>query len=98
MNRQWFETQLRTHFSRTTDDDDDDSAWYAIRNTIYASGCRIELSRTKSFREATQTSWRYFENAMSVHTNLIYFKTSLISVQAVLLMVRKYQLKDLQQC
>lgn len=66
---------------------DDEPAWYALRNIIYATGSRIHLSKTSTFRAASQVSWEWFENALSVHTEILYFKTSLLGVQALTLMV-----------
>jgi hypothetical protein len=86
VHRHWFEARLKAHMEGSGDDDSD-SSWYAIRNIIYASGCRIELSKQKSFREANQIAWGWFENALSVHSEILYFRTSLLAVQALTLMV-----------
>ncbi|KAJ9636115.1 hypothetical protein H2204_005387 [Knufia peltigerae] len=79
-----FETRLRTFLSGSQIDDD--PAWYALRNTVYASGCRIELSKSATFREAQRESWAWFENALSVHSELLFCHTSLTGVQALALM------------
>ena len=67
---------------------DQELAWHALRNAIYASGCRIYLSETRSFHEANRVAWTYFENALALHTETLLFKTSLTSVQALTVMVQ----------
>ncbi|EXJ70411.1 uncharacterized protein A1O5_06479 [Cladophialophora psammophila CBS 110553] len=84
VHRPWFDTQLKGYFDG--DVMDTDPAWYALRNAIYAFGCRIELSNCGSFQEANQSAWGYFENALSVHTEMLYFRTSIVGVQALTLM------------
>ncbi|KIW27762.1 uncharacterized protein PV07_07470 [Cladophialophora immunda] len=84
VHRPWFETQLKGYFEGAVTDTD--PAWYALRNAVYASGCRIELSKCSSFQEANQSAWGYFENALSVHTEMLYFRTSIVGVQALTLM------------
>lgn len=70
--------------------DNDDAEWYALRNAVFAAGCKTSLSEESS-REAIETlqfmSWQYFENAMSVHTDLIYMRSGLMAIQALLAMV-----------
>ena len=81
-----FETRLQQHFSREIHDD---PAWYAVRNVVYASGCRILSSRDPSstFADNHKTAWKYFENAIAVHTELLITSTGLAAVQALALMV-----------
>lgn len=67
---------------------EEEPAWYALRNAIYASGCRLQLAKRRTFREVYRTAWGYFENALSVHTELLYFRSSLLAVQALTVMVR----------
>jgi hypothetical protein len=58
---------------------------------VYASGCRIALSKQSPlipFAEAQERAWQFFENALSVHTELLYCATSLVAVQALTAMVR----------
>ncbi|KAH0829252.1 putative fungal specific transcription protein [Fonsecaea pedrosoi] len=67
----------------------DDPAWYALRNVVYAFGCRASTYREtvpESWAEAQRKSWQYFENALSVHTELVYFRSNLSAVQALLAM------------
>ena len=81
-----FETRLRQqlegHFP-------DDMSWYALRNVVYASGCRILLSKdpSLSFADVQQQAWSFFENAISTHTDLLCTPTGLPAVQAIALMV-----------
>jgi len=42
----------------------------------------------KTFNEAQAELWKYFENYLSVHTELIYTPTGLTAVQALALMVK----------
>jgi len=88
LHRPALEARLRSHFEQGYKTSHD-PAWYALRNAIYALGCRISLSadhNPKAFTEARKTAWRYFENALSVHTYLIYYQTGLDSIRALLLM------------
>jgi hypothetical protein len=86
IDRQSFEDRLQAHFK--TSATDDDQAWYALRNAIYATGARIALSRKASFRVASDVSWAYFCNAFAVHSELVYFKSTLMAIQALAVMVR----------
>ena len=85
MHRSWFESRLRAHLNGVNTDDE--PVWYALRNIVYATGSRLHLSKTATFREACQASWGWFENALSVHTEILYFRTSILGVQALTLMV-----------
>ncbi|KIV79464.1 hypothetical protein PV11_07026 [Exophiala sideris] len=84
VHRPWFEMQLKSYFTGAINDAD--PAWYALRNVVYAFGCRIQLAKCSSFRDATQSAWVWFENALSVHTEVLYFRTSIVGVQALTLM------------
>jgi len=88
VHRPAFETRLRAQFANSSEFQDDPS-WFALRNAVYASGCRVVLSKdpTKTFNEAQAESWKFFENSLSVHTELIYTPTGLTAVQALTLMV-----------
>ncbi|CAH0046653.1 unnamed protein product [Clonostachys solani] len=88
IHREDFENRLRDHF-QTNPDSRSDASWYALRNTIYASGCRVSLcadSGPESFSRSREQSWKYFENALSVHTELLYVSTDIMSIQALILM------------
>ncbi|KAJ3545769.1 hypothetical protein NM208_g2356 [Fusarium decemcellulare] len=90
VSRSWFQDKLRLHFnsspgSGTTDE----PAWYALRNTIYAYGARQLLakqSKPQAFRDAIQLGNRYFQNALSVHSDLLFLSTSRVAVQALAVM------------
>ncbi|KAF3009192.1 hypothetical protein E8E14_006037 [Neopestalotiopsis sp. 37M] len=88
VNRSNFEARLRHHFTHG-EEPTRNKGWYAMRNTIYASGCRYVISEARSpeaFSESRAQSWKYLENALSVHTELLYGPTSLDCIQALLLM------------
>jgi hypothetical protein len=53
-----FEARLRSHFENHVSAEDDPS-WYALRNTVYASGCRIFLAKDHSttFSDAQGHAW-----------------------------------------
>lgn len=88
IHRPWFEARLKSYFEGPqSHGDDDDPGWYALRNTIYASGCRIELSKTQSLKESNEAAWGWFENALSAHTEILYFRTSMVGIQALTTMV-----------
>ena len=84
VQRPAFEAHLRSHFEHYISVEDDPS-WYALRNTVYASGCRIVLSKdhTTSFSDAQVQGWQYFENALSVLMELELAPTGLSAVQAL---------------
>lgn len=69
---------------------DDDPAWYALRNVVYAFGCRASTFKegvSDTWSEAQSKGWCFFENALAVHTELVYFRSNLSAVQALLAMV-----------
>ena len=86
VNRSAFEDHLVQHFNGELPDD---PSWYALRSVVYASGCLETMSKdpSVSFREAHKHAWELFENAMSVHTELLITPTGLTAVQALTVMV-----------
>ncbi|KIW06082.1 uncharacterized protein PV09_03253 [Verruconis gallopava] len=87
VDRKQFETKLEAQFCG--DLKNDDPEWYALRNAVYASGCKVylsRLSRSNSFVKSQEQAWKYFENALSVHTELIYMRSSLMAIQALVTM------------
>ncbi|KAL3249815.1 hypothetical protein ABHI18_011498 [Aspergillus niger] len=85
ISRPAFEARLRYHLERNGLSDDD-PAWYALRNTVYAFGRRIELSKAScatTLVEAEESAWQFFQKALSVHTELLYLPTGLMAVQAL---------------
>lgn len=85
LHRPWFEQQLSAHLAGTLDDPG--PTWHALRNVVFAAGCRIEMSKSRSFQKAAKHAWGYFENALSVYARLLFFKTSIMGVQVLTLMV-----------
>ncbi len=85
VQRSWFEARLRIYLANHKSDDE--ASWYALRNIIYALGCRYDMSPTSTLLESSQKSWVYFENALSVHTDLMFLPSSIVGVQALALMV-----------
>ncbi|KEF51074.1 uncharacterized protein A1O9_12856 [Exophiala aquamarina CBS 119918] len=86
-----FENLLRAHFKGSgSSNAEPDPAWYAVRHVVYAAGCRIVDTRASAqaarYSLASSRSWKYFENALSVHTDLLYCHTSLMAVQALVMM------------
>ncbi|GKZ38319.1 hypothetical protein AbraIFM66950_010449 [Aspergillus brasiliensis] len=85
ISRPDFEARLRYHLKRNGRPDDD-PAWYALRNTVYAFGCRVELSKAScatTLVEVEERAWQFFQKALSVHTELLYLPTGLMAVQAL---------------
>lgn len=91
VHRPSFEARLRTHFAspQTNQDGEEDAAWYALRNIVYAGGCRCVLGQSSSttFVEAQEEAFRFFQNALSVFTELTFAYTGLTAVRALTLMV-----------
>lgn len=95
LDRAEFEKCLRAHFQGDSSAYSlsplaQDKAWYALRNTVYALGCRVSLSQEagpNGFAESRTRSWQYFENALAVHTDIIYGRAEVTSIRALVLMV-----------
>lgn len=87
IHRPTFEARLRSHFDHHTSVEED-ASWYALRSTVYASGCRVVLAKDHSisFSDAQVQSWQYFENALSVLTDLQLSPSGLLAVQALMVM------------
>ncbi|KAJ9615103.1 hypothetical protein H2200_001177 [Cladophialophora chaetospira] len=77
-----FEARLQAHFGPNSPDDDG-AAWYALRNTVYATGLRILESKQTKYAEAQRKAWRFFENALSVFVELVFAPSGIPAVQAV---------------
>lgn len=99
VERQDFESRLRRHFDPTSTPDIG-PGWFALRNTIYALGTRLLLSkRGHNPRVIHAQACRYFEAALSVLTKLLFSPSSdLTSIQALALMVRIIELQSLSTC
>lgn len=88
--RPTFEARLRAHFKQAVQGaPEHDPSWYALRNVVYAAGCRSILSKEHPtpFCVGQGHGWQYFQNALSVHTDLLYSRTNLMAVQALAAMV-----------
>lgn len=66
---------------------DTDVAWYALRMAVFATGSQIVLSKSETFQCANDTGWRYFENTLRVYTDLLFYQTSIVGTQALVVMV-----------
>ncbi|KAH7077568.1 fungal-specific transcription factor domain-containing protein [Paraphoma chrysanthemicola] len=87
INRAQFEIRLNDFF--TNGHKNDDAEWYALRNAVYASGCKVyfaQKAQADSFDLSQTESWKYFENALSVHTELVYMRSGLMAIQALVTM------------
>jgi hypothetical protein len=93
VDRSEFFTYLSAHF-RNDENIKNDPAWHALRNTVYASGCRLVLSKneTSHYSEIQKEAWGYFQNAMSAHTELLFTFTSMMAVRALIAMVNALNL------
>ncbi|KAL2836399.1 fungal-specific transcription factor domain-containing protein [Aspergillus pseudoustus] len=85
VHRPDFETHLRLHHQGLQADD---AAHYALRNAVYAVGCRAAamLDDSASFTETRQLSLKYFQNALSVYTDLLFMPSGLAAVEALIVM------------
>lgn len=88
IHRPSFEARLRAHFD-VEEKIEADPAWYALRNMVYAFGSRLSAtdSPANSWIEAQLLGWQYFQNALSVHSDLIYSCSSILAVRALFCMV-----------
>ena len=90
VNRSTFEHRLRHHFRTIqSGQKDEDAAWYALRNIVYAAGCRCALANdgSVSFLEAQWQAFSCFQNALSVFNELIFAYTGLTGVRVLTIMV-----------
>ncbi len=85
VRRDLFQSRLEAHFAGFKKDEN--PAIYAIRNCIFASGCRIRNAPSLGYSKAVEMASGWFENALSVHTELLYMPTTVISVVALVIMV-----------
>lgn len=85
-----FERHLATHYRASNHPSSQkyiDSAWYGLRNAVFASGCRTVLARTVGYKAATETAIGFFRNAMSVYAELLFAQPSIVATQALVVMV-----------
>ncbi|RVX67823.1 hypothetical protein B0A52_07751 [Exophiala mesophila] len=84
-----FESRLRAHFKNDQQCLlEQDSSWYALRNAVYATGCRQLLCKDHPgpFLVGRGHGWEYFQNALSVQTELLYARNNFMAVQALAVM------------
>jgi hypothetical protein len=88
-----FEEHLRRHF-QSSGPREEDAASYAMRNAVYAVGCRAAagMDGVKDFMGVQERSLQFFFNAFSVYTHLLYMPTGLRAVQALVVMVSPFPL------
>lgn len=82
-----FENHLRLHFQNLVSSED--VASYALRNAVYAVGCRAAalMDGNRDLNEVQRISSELFFNALSVYTDLIFMPSGLKAVQALIVMV-----------
>ena len=86
VRRDLFQPRFEAHLAGSKKDNN--PAIYAIRNAIFATGCRIKMAPVVGYSKAAEMAMGWFENAMSVHTELLYMPTTIIAVTALVIMVR----------
>jgi hypothetical protein len=84
-DRSDFEARLVRHYTGSAHKDD--PGWYALRNVVLASGRRITTFKSFSWTEAQTKAKGWFDNALSVETELLHGTPGLIAIQALLIMV-----------
>lgn len=90
IDRTTFEHRLRAHFESQDPSSRQDTAWYALRNTVYATGCRITAADGAHLAASTEAhgqAWQYFQNALSVHTDLVCVRSGTSAIEALAVMV-----------
>ncbi|KAJ5585689.1 fungal-specific transcription factor domain-containing protein [Penicillium hetheringtonii] len=87
VQRSNFENRLRVHF-QSPNTNDEDVAWYALRNAVYAIGRRVVASMDGigDFAVIQSESLRFFHNAFSVYSELLFRPSGLMAVQALIVM------------
>ncbi|KAH7133890.1 fungal-specific transcription factor domain-containing protein [Dactylonectria macrodidyma] len=85
INRQSFEARLIWHFENPSTSQDD-SVWFAVRNIVFATGCRALMAKSHSWTESQSQSWKYFENALHVETDLIHGEYGFAAIRVLLAM------------
>jgi len=91
VHRPAFEVRLSQHLEQQKQQatPEEDPSWYALRNVVYAAGCRCLLARDRqvAFAKAQAEAWGIFSNALAVFTDLLFKPSGLLTVQAITLMV-----------
>ena len=89
VERESFEARLRTHLT-APESISSDVGWYSVRNMVYAFGARVLAyndSEPNSWSQAQDRGWAYFQNAFSVHSDLVFCWSSVTAIQALFIMV-----------
>ncbi|KAK5731725.1 hypothetical protein LTS12_027226 [Elasticomyces elasticus] len=86
IDREDFEMHLHAYHGNQKIENE--SAWFALRNTVFACGYRSLLAKDPSISFATSQAeaGRYFRNALSVLADILVPPSSLIAVRALTLM------------
>ncbi|KAK4893289.1 hypothetical protein LTR27_008412 [Elasticomyces elasticus] len=86
IDRQDFEMHLQAYHGNQKIENE--SAWFALRNTVFACGYRSLLAKdpSTSFATSQAEAGRYFKNALSVLSAILVPPSSLIAVRALTLM------------
>ncbi|OQU95201.1 Fungal specific transcription factor domain-containing protein [Cladophialophora immunda] len=86
--RSTFEARLRQHFRQLHSSQMEDPAWFALRNAVYATGCRCLLANSSSptFEQAESEAWQLFRNALAVFGEIIFGHSGLTAIQALTIM------------
>ncbi|KAF2827187.1 hypothetical protein CC86DRAFT_369390 [Ophiobolus disseminans] len=79
-----FEQQLREHYNNALCDKT--PGWYALRNVVFASGCRIATYKSCTWMEAQTLAQGYFDNALSVEADLLHGTPGILAIQALIIM------------
>ena len=92
ISRSHFENMLQAQYSKDGQVEAlNDLGWYALRNLVFAAGSRLLLVKRspKCSKESflSSQSWGYFLNALSIHTDLMFCRSSLMAIQALTAMV-----------
>jgi hypothetical protein len=96
VSRPLFESRLTKHFDSGASAEPDCS-WYALRNAVYATGCRKVMSKEQPgpFLVGKGHGWEYLQNALNVHSELLYSRTNFMAIQALTIMVCFYLPKSM---
>ncbi|KAJ0418340.1 fungal-specific transcription factor domain-containing protein [Aspergillus carlsbadensis] len=89
--RAQFESQLQLHFQGQ---ESDDVGRYALRNAVYAVGCRVAAvkDKTETFEDTVEISLQYFHNALSVYSDLLLLPSGLTAIHALIVMTSYVEL------
>lgn len=88
VNRDDFQEHIHRHFQRATTDDGD-AASYALRNAVYAVGCRMMcVHGCQDFSQTQEQALKLFFNAFSRFPDLLFMPSGLRAVQSLVVMVQ----------